>query len=200
MSQIVTTTSLAAYMNKTLVDAMAQRVVDAVNQWIENYTKRAWGETRTIIERYDWSTLIWLRHQDVQSIGYIKSGYPGQQQSTLDPTGYFLNELGRITLYLQSPRLYNPSQAYNDLLEIEYTYGVLEVPEDLAGAAHGVAAGFYNWAADGNKDVVAASVGSYRLEFAGKRPSNGGSGSGSTANNVTDVNWQIITSYVTRRQ
>jgi Group II intron, maturase-specific domain len=41
------------------------------------------------------------------------------------------------------------------------------VPEDLKLAALGLAAGFYNWVTNGQKEVSSAQVGSYRLQYVG---------------------------------
>lgn len=185
-------------MNKTLVSGVATQVVNAVNQYVENRTNRFWGGTTTLTERYDWAPRIWLHHQDVQSIGFIKLGYPGLLQSTLDTTSYFFNSLGRVTMYLQQPTQFNPSAVNNDLVQIQYTYGVATVPQDLFLATLGIAANFYNWATSGQKDIVATSVGSYRIETIGAVRSI--PGVPSPATNTSEANWQVIDSYRMRRQ
>lgn len=202
MSNIITLSDLAASMPTTTLNSpVATQVVAAVNQYIENRTNRCWGTTTTITERYDWAPRIWLHHQDVQSIGFIKLGYPGLTQSTLDSTSYLFNEYGRVTMYLMQPTQFNPSAVNNDLVQIQYTYGQTNVPEDLILAALGIAANFYNWAINGNKDVVAASVGSYRLEFSGAVRGAGGGANGDppASTSTNQVNWNIIDSYRMQR-
>lgn len=200
MSKIITVAGLQSYMSKnsSFKANIGKSVVDAVNAWIESRTHRSWGEITTITERYDWAPRIWLNHQDIVTDPgsmTVKFGYPNLQQSVLDSTSYFWNSLGRVTIYLQNPSAFNPSAVNNDLVEIQYSYGVLDVPEDLVLAALGVAAGFYNWSADNNqKDIVSTAVGTYRVQFAGAIRG----ALPNPAQNVADANWAIIESYCMR--
>jgi hypothetical protein len=195
MSSIINIDDLNSYMNKDLTAAVAQQVVDAVNAYIESKTGRCWGETKSVSERYDWSRSIWLKHQDIVSITSINTGYPGQVQDTYDPDGYYVNPLGRLTFY-SSP--WGPSvgtargAAYGDWLEVTYVYGVTEVPEDLILAALGIAAGFYNWASDGQREISSSQVGTYRVEYAGSRSS-------SNSDSTADANKAIVARYATKR-
>jgi len=209
MSNIINSTDLTAYLTASGVTSpnatIVGQVTGAVNKYIETRTHRFWGDTTQVSERYDWAPLIYLRHQDVQAIDSIVLGYPvqGASTSTLTADSYFCDSFGRVTMYLQTPMQFNPSAVNNDLVLITYTYGVLEVPEDLFNAALGVAGGFYNWSMNGQKDVVATSVGSYRLQFAGGTratidPDTGQSAL-NPAQNVSDLNWLIIDSYRMRR-
>ncbi len=209
MSQIFTASDLATYMNKTLVTGLATQVVDAINQWVETRTKRCWGDTVTVDERYDFKRLFWLRHQDIITINSIKVGWPGQTQNTVDPNAYYSNVLGRVTMFMPLINVpvgsggvggYNStSLLLNDYMDINYTYGAINVPEDLFLASLGIAAGFYNFAANGAQNVVAASVGSYRLEYIGAVRGISGPGAGNPAMNTADANWEVIESYKTRR-
>jgi hypothetical protein len=79
---------------------------------------------------------------------------------------------------------------FPEWLEVTYTYGVDEVPEDLKLAALAIAAGFYNWATNEQKEIVSAQVGSYRVSYGGSAQSGG-------TNN--DANWAVIKSYATKR-
>lgn len=206
MSKIITTTSLQAFMsqNGTLVASVAQQVVNSVNQWIETRTNRAWGELVTVTERYDWAPLIWLRHQDIDITAdtmTIQLGYPHLLQSPLDSTSFFWNEWGRVTMYLQSPGQFNISAVNNDLVEITYNYGVVDVPDDLVMAALGIAAGFYNWAVNGQKDIVSASVGTYRLEYLGRVRQTPAAGVAPDISlNTAQANWAIVDSYTMVKQ
>ncbi len=201
MSKIITSTEFSSYMKPTvIVDSLAQQIVSGVNGWVENYTNRCFGCTKTVTERYDWAPEIWLRHQDVsteEASMTIKLGYPHLQQSQLDNTSFFWNEWGRVTMYLQQPNEFNPSAVNNDLVEITYTYGLVEVPDDLKLATLGIAGDFYNWAVNGQKDVVATSVGTYRLEFIGATRSQ--TPKTNPALVKAQANWNVIESYRMQR-
>lgn len=203
MSQIINAADLNTYTNKTLVPGLANQVVDAVNQWIETRTKRCWGETKTVTERYDWKRTFWLRHQDVTEITSIKLGWPGQTQTTIASNSYWNNAFGRVTMFpsLIGPvgGINNTSMLLNDYMEVEYTYGVEVVPEDLFLATLGVATEFYNFAINGQQTVVAASVGSYRLEYIGAVRGTAGPGAQNPAINAAEANFQVIDSYRTQR-
>lgn len=194
MSTIITTADLATYSgNSSLDTGKADLVVAAVNAWIENATSRVWGETKQITERYDWSTLLWLNHQDIVSVDSIKMGFPGQTQETVDSSAYFFNKWGRVTMYFgwKYPR----STLNNDLLEIQYTYGVTAVPDDLKLAALAIADNYYHFADNGSKDVTAEQIGSYRLQYAGMRIAPTKDPSLVTS----DAMWNIVDSYSMRR-
>lgn len=201
---------------------VGQQVTDAVNQWVETYTNRCFGEIKTVVERYDWAPAIYLRHIDIveesddmdtPTTMSIQLGYPHLLQSALDSTSYFYNTWGRVTMYLQNPGEFNPSAVNNDLVEITYQYGYHAlgyqedgvtpiVPDDLATAALGIAAGFYNWATNGQKDIVGASVGSYRLQYIGGvrgTPDPNGGADPDLPMNREKQNWTIIDSYRMRR-
>lgn len=196
MSDIITTDDLANYMTpKTLIPQVASQVVSSMNAWVESRTNRVWGETATVVERHDWGRTLWLRHQDVIAISALKVGWPGQVQTTIDPTGYFLNPRGRVTMFWQVLSQPVSSPLYNDYVEVSYTHGVLSVPEDLKLAVLGVSAGFYNFATNGQKDVSSASVGSYKLEYGAKHliPTR-------KPETVTaEANWSIIDMYKMRK-
>jgi hypothetical protein len=147
MSSIISTSDLNSFTQKTLNGAVASHVVAAVNADIERVTHRCWDEIKTVTERYDYGNRLWLRHQDVQEVSSVNSGHPGTTPVEIDRDTYYCNGLGRLSFgtFLHGCR-------YPDLpewLEISYSYGVEDVPEDLKLAALGIAAGFYNWATNG---------------------------------------------------
>lgn len=199
MSNIITTSDLNSYMNKTLVSSVATSVVNAVNQWIETQTHRSFGETKQVTERYDWQPVTYLRHQDIVSVDQVTFGWPGDTTYTAPTDSYWSNQWGRLTLRTNMLNGFNfvQSRLYNDYMQVKYTYGVPTVPDDLKLAALGIAAGFYNWATNNQKDVVASQVGSYRLEYSG-RVRSGATGP-DPANSTSDANWQVIDSYRTQR-
>ncbi|GAP57985.1 hypothetical protein AHiyo1_09470 [Arthrobacter sp. Hiyo1] len=168
MSVIFTAADLNTYSGKTLQSGPAAEVTASVNAYIETQTHRCWGETKTVVERYDWGKTLWLRHMDVTAVTAIKVGWPGQIQTTLPSSSYFNNGWGRITLFwMLAGRPSSPSGYYNDYIEVSYSYGTTAVPADLKEAAMGVALGMYNWTIAGGKEIVATSVGSFRQEYSG---------------------------------
>lgn len=229
MSKIFTSSDLQAYMQSPANwnDAVGAQVTDSLNQWIDTYTHRCFGEIKTVTERYDWSPSIWLRHMDIKVPDNnpastvpmtIKLGYPHLQQSTLDSTSFFYNKWGRVTMYLQAPFEFNPSAVNNDLVEITYSYGYVDptlgtngyledgetpvVPDDLVMATLGIAAGFYNWATSNQRDIVAASIGTYRLQYLGAVRGAGsepGVRDSDFAINHDKQNWSVLDSYKMKR-
>ena len=198
MSTIITTTDLNNYTGKTLVSSISTQVVAAVNSWIDIYTHRAWGVGSTpisVTERYDWKSPLWLRHMDVIAVQTVKLGYPNVAQQTIASNGYFVNPEGRLTMYFSYSS--SISVRNNDLLEVTYTYGVLAVPDDLKLAALGIAATMYNYAKAGNQNIVASSVGSYRVQYAGSVRS--GSAGPNPAMNTAEAFYAVVDSYRMRR-
>lgn len=158
MSSIITPSDLNSYTPKTLNTAAAKQVLDAVNAYIERVTGRCWGDSVTVTEQYDYASRFWLRHQDVQAVNSVKSGCPGGDLVDIDDTDYYFSPLGRLTFSSYPRRSHYAQLAGNQLI-----YGVDEVPEDLKLGALGIAAGFYNWADGGQKEVSVTQVGSYRV-------------------------------------
>lgn len=197
MSKIITTTELAEYLGLTLDEPRTALIVNAVNQYVESLTNRCFGETKTVTEEYDFGKTLWLRHQDVTAITSIQAGFTGQTLQTIDATGYRFNKQGRVTMFWTGGAG-SGSSYYNDYLHVQYTYGQVDVPDDLKEAALGVAAGYYNWAKAGGKEIVSSSVGSYRIETAGAIR-----GSSSTTPtpwmNAAEAHFMTIKGYATQR-
>jgi hypothetical protein len=127
-----------------------------------------WGETVQVTEVYDWDSTLRLNNMDIVSIQSITLGWPSITQVTTIPSnGYFFNKYGRVTLLWRLLGTFEPTPFHNDYITVEYTYGNATVPQDLFEAALGFATQFYNWAIAGGHGIVASSVGSFRLEFAG---------------------------------
>jgi uncharacterized phiE125 gp8 family phage protein len=190
MSSIITPAQLNNYLGKTLPDGVASLITDGVNQYIETKTSRVWGETKTIIERYNWGRTLWLRHQDVTEITSIKVGWPGQAQTTIDPSGYFLNSLGRVTMLWQSTARPNGSSLYNDYIEVTYSYGSTDVPADLVQAALALASRAYTKSTQGEQEAMQQRVGSFELKFQQKIPGTAPEPGSPEA---------VVASYATRR-
>lgn len=168
MSAVVQLSDLSAYTGKDLAaDAKAAQVVAAINQWILNYTGRSFGATVVITgEVHDYKPVVWLDHQDVQSVQSLKIGYPTQTQQTLAVGNYYVNEYGRLTLNRSGADI--PSRGNYDLVTVDYTYGKAIVPPDLQLAALGLAADFYNDTGSSQGAITMAMVGQYRLQYSGK--------------------------------
>jgi hypothetical protein len=188
MSKIITSEDLSDYMGKTLVNGRAEPVVNAVNQWIESRTGRCWGETKQETRRFGYKRTIWLRRMDIVSIDSVETGIPGQTQDAVSADSYYLDDLGAVNLGSFGN---SPFANIRDYIGITYTYGKVEVPDDLKLAALGIAAGYYNWATEGNKEIVSTSVGSYRVEYSGR--------GNSQAKTTSDANFAIVESYKVRR-
>lgn len=196
MSEIITTNDFEEYMlPKVLLPSLSKSVVNAMNAWVENHTNRCWGETKTITERYDWGKTLRLRKMDITAINSVKVGWPGQQQTTLDPSGYFFNVRGRVTMFWQALGYSSMSPLYNDYLEVNYTYGVKEVPEDLKLAVLGIAGGFYNFSINGQNDLTSTSVGSYKVQYGNRAKIPERKPETVTA----EANWVIVDSYSMKR-
>lgn len=209
MSKIFSSAELDTYMvGVTLNAGLRDQVVAAVNEWIENRTHRCFGEIKTITdENHGWSNSVWLDHMDVVSITSMSLGWPGQSQTTVQSSAYFFNRQGRVTCFSNANQ--NISRLYNDYMHVTYTYGYDRlgyaadgvtpiVPDDLKLAALSIAAGLYNYAANGNQQVVAAAVGSYRLQYIGSVRGTS-SGALNPAGNISESHWATVDSYVMKR-
>lgn len=169
MSSVITTSEYQAYTDTTTDNDTI--IVAAVNAYIERVTKRSWGATVTTTETHDYAPTIFLRHMDVTTVTSVKHGYDDDQQTLTANTDYRWNSLGRLTLSYSRSSLY---PAHRDWIEVAYTYGVTEVPDDLKLAALALAKDFGDYSTNSG-DVSSASIGSYRLEFKrGTTSSTGG--------------------------
>lgn len=168
MSAVLDITDLSTYTKKDLsTDSKAAQVVAAVNAWIFNYTGRVFGATAVVTnEVHDYKPVIWLDHQDVQSIQAIRIGYPNMNPQSIPAGNYFVNEYGRVMLNMGGVDL--PSKGNYDLIGVDYTYGKANVPDDLKLAALGLAADFYNDTGSSAGAITMAMVGQFRLQFNGK--------------------------------
>ncbi|SIS11386.1 hypothetical protein [Williamsia sterculiae] len=193
MSSIISVEDLNTYAGKQLSDGIAAQAVNAANQYVETVTHRVWGETRTVTnERYDLSTSLWLRQMDVVSVDGLTFGRPGTPQSTVDQSAWYYEGAGRINLLG-----YGASGGYGPgYVGVSYTYGVAEVPDDLVQATLAIAIGLYNYASAGGRDIVATSIDSYRVQYAGSVRSSGLGGAAPTSQN--DLNMSVIKSYAKR--
>ncbi|WP_241473770.1 hypothetical protein [Mycolicibacterium neoaurum] len=189
MSQIISTTLLKD-INPAIKDTIAALVADGINAWVENLTSRSWGDQRTVTERYNAKSVVWLNHMDVVNVVSVKTGYPQQDQTTLESSDYHWTQEGRLVL-----GGYDSYRSRVSYIEVEYVYGVPDdqIPMDLKMAAVGMALGYVEWLNNSGRNVSRAQVGSYTLEFAGSvatDPTKGGT--------VTrDI--EVVKSYAMRR-
>jgi hypothetical protein len=165
---IITVTDLGTYMNKPLAsDTKAAQVVAAINAWVHNFTGRQFGTPIIATgEKHDYKPVIWTNHQDVISIEATRIGYPNQVAQTIPIGNYYFNEFGRIVLNPGGIDL--PSRGNYDLLELDYTYGVATVPDDLKIAALALAADTYNDTGASTGAITMAMVGQMRFSYAQK--------------------------------
>jgi hypothetical protein len=202
MSTIFTEAELAAYMGLTLKETAGGQVTAAVNGWIENHTGRVWGQVATVVERYDYKPKgFFLRQMDITGITQIKLGWPNQpaDPTVINPSSYYWNEFGRVTMLSPFANTVNSTtRFFNDLVEVTYTHGVIPVPDDLKLAALGIAAVMYRFAINGQQNIVATSVGSYRVETIGAVRGTGSAGP-NPAMNTAEANYMIVDSYVKPR-
>lgn len=205
MSKIITATELNSYTSKTLDSAVAGFIVDALDGYVDRETSRSFGELQTVTETYDYRGLIWLRHMDITEIVSVKLGFPGQSPYEVPADGYRFNPLGRLRL---NGRTIDAPVSYDeiDYVEVTYKYGFTKlgytdspantaprVPADLKHAALAIAAGFYNYATEGQREVLAASIDGYREEYAGRTDQ------ASSGKNTRDSHFSVISGYAMQR-
>lgn len=162
MSQIITKSDLTG-INAAINDALGALVADGINDMIENMTSRSWGEVKTVTERYNASGVIWLNHMDITAVTSVKTGYPQQDQETLESSSYHWTPDGRLEL-----GGYTGYSTRANYVEVTYSYGVAKekIPYDLKMAAVGIALSYADWLKNSGKTVNRAQSGSYMLEFA----------------------------------
>ena len=193
MSTIITLEQLKS-VNPAVNDALGALVVAAVNEWIENTTSRCWGEQKSVTELYDASGVVWLRHMDVSAVSSVKIGYPNRTRTERASDSYSWSKDGRLILsYSRSTAL--PPSIY-DQIEVAYTYGREDVPDDLVLAALGLAGGYYDYVQNGSREVTRAQVGSYTLQFAAAGSASNGAGENGSS---VSRDWQVIKAYAMRR-
>lgn len=194
MSKIATTQDLSTYAKgATLDEALAQQVVSAVNAYVENYTHRVWGETKSFTEHLSYAYDFFLKKQDIAALTSIKLGYPGQTQRTLtENTDFWWQPWGEVTVlgYYASGMPYGMPKNY---VEVTYTSGVEDVPDDLKFAALGIAYEMYQDALAGGKRVSEVQVGSYRINYSNRTPGPNGQ------DESTKSNFDVLDRYRQRR-
>ena len=158
---IITIEDLSAYSGATLDTNRAQDIVNAVNQWVSDYTGRFFGEVREVTEAFDYAPAIFLSHIDVQSVDSVK--LYGQ-----DITGNILANRATGRIVLRATPLGNnlgaTFQGY-DAIEVTYKSGMANVPLDLKNACLQLAMDNYNRKDGKDANVTSASLGSYHLTF-----------------------------------
>lgn len=158
MSKIITAADLADYMQKDIAgETRAATIVNSINQWVENYTGRIWGEIKALKETFDYAPEVMLKTEDITEITSAK--VYGEAK-----TDYKLNrDTGRLVLSDGRQNVYDRS-AY-DAIEVEYKAGNLEVPVDLKLATLQLATDNYNRRDGEGADVLSESAGTYKVTF-----------------------------------
>lgn len=181
MSTIITVADLSGYYGKDLSeDARAQSVVDSVNSWIEAYTGRVFGETKTITETHDYEPVIFLNYVDIGEIIYLKAF-----GESLPEARYGLSkETGRVLLGFEPKR---SSRGFYDAVEVQYTTGITTVPAELKNAALQIASDNYNRTDNSGSDISSESVGGYSVSYGGNTNATSGTNLASGAQSpITD--------------
>lgn len=178
---LITIQDLSDYNNGSISisDAKAIKVVSSVNQWIESYTGRIWGRQEEITETLDYAPVIFLSKMDVTDISSIKVF-----DNVVDVSNVRWNKFGRILLSYAKPAY---SAVGFDSVEVVYTSGVEEVPEDLKMAALQLASDFY-YSVGTNTNITSASVGGYSLSFGGSSNSGSDSNGGKNGSYLSVLN------------
>jgi hypothetical protein len=169
MSEVITTDDLQDYLGSGVVidAARAQQVVDAVNASIERMTGRVWGATRTATEVYDYQPVLFLKQMDVISVSSVS-----RNDTALQASSYKFRSTGRLILSSYEGRF----RPHYDEISVTYTYGNIDVPEDLKLAALSLAADAYNYVdEDGSQgEVTEEQIGSLRYKYASGQDSSVG--------------------------
>ncbi|PPG60264.1 hypothetical protein [Rathayibacter sp. AY1C5] len=166
MSQLITVTELKGYLDEEVNAVQAALAVNAVNEYVESETGRSWGEILSGTETHDYASVIFLRHQDVITATDVEVN-----GSTLGDDAYSISDTGRLVL----SAVRSGFRAERSAVRVTYTYGVLFPPADLKLAALALAADFYNYVGDGQKEVTSEGIGSMRLTYStGKDTATGG--------------------------
>jgi hypothetical protein len=167
MSSIITADDLTNYLSDLEIDpSLAGTLSAAANQIVESRTNRYWGGTVQVTEHKWVDPIVYVDHVDLDmSPGSltILQGLPYQEDVTVDASTFWWTPWGEIRpqiMFLMSPVVF-----IGPMLQITYTHGVQEVPDDLKAATLAMAGGFYRWAANAQQDVIAAQIDTWRVQL-----------------------------------
>lgn len=186
MSAIITLNDFKNYIGtEDINEERATQIIDGINSWVEAYTGRVWGETKTITDTLDFEPVVFLSHIDIKSVTSVKAF--GQ---TLTQDNYKLNPTtGRLLLSRRAERKYSRDRF--DQVEVVYSSGIDTIPADLKTAVLQLTAQNYNRRDDKDANVTSESLGSYSVSYGdstgsvSESSSAGGSAGGN--NSIMDV-------------
>ena len=167
---VITIQQLGDYLGLDLTeDKKAKLIVDAVNDWVEAYTGRVFGEIREVLAKLDYEPVVFLPHIDITEISEVKIG-----ETVV--TGYRWNDTGRVVLS-KSGRTISGQRSRYDMVAVRYKTGTTAalVPSAVTMAALQLAGNNFNQ--QGTEQVSQASVGGYSLSFGGGSGGSNGTGS-----------------------
>lgn len=155
-------------LSDTSQDSYLGDLLDWISDWINTYCKRSFAAepiavTNEVHDLVD-NNKVWLSNTDIKSVTSVQIGQSAPF-TTLDPTAYDWNKLGRLVIYTfpysfpDLPRQVN-SDFFLDYVQVSYTYGGDGVPKAIEGAAVEAAAKVYR-----NTHVQREEIGDYKIMY-----------------------------------
>lgn len=158
---IITLQDLKSYSGiADMDDNKAQAVVDGVNQWVEDYTGRIFGEIKDVTDVFDYAPTVFLSHVDIQEITSVKVYGEDVTTETLCN-----RTTGRVVIRKYGGFAINISRAGYDAIEVVYKTGMMTVPTDLKTATLQLAMDNYNRKDGKDANITSASVGGYSVTY-----------------------------------
>lgn len=193
MSKIITLDDLKEYIGTELDNEnRATLICESINEWIEAYTGRVWGETKTFTDTLDYEPVVFLSHIDITKVSEVKTF--GNIE-----TGYRVDKTtGRLLLNAYGERKY--SRGDFDQVEVTYTTGVEVVPSLLKTTALQLASDNYNRQDGKDANVASESVGGYSVTYGATNSLlNGSNGSSNGVSNAINSVMAVLNYYRLRR-
>ena len=160
MSAIITLNDFKNYIGtQDINQERATTIVNGINGWVEAYTGRVWGETKTFTDTLDFEPVVFLTHIDIQTITKVEVF-----GIELSEGEYKVNkQTGRMLLDRTAERKYSRDDF--DQVVITYTSGVATIPADLKQAVLQLTADNYNRRDDTDANVSSESLGGYSVAY-----------------------------------
>lgn len=182
MSTIITLSDFKNYIGtQDINDDRATQIIAGINQWVESYTGRIWGEVREVNDDLDFEPVVFLSHIDITQVKEVKLF-----GTTLTEDEYKVDKVtGRLLLSKLAERKY--SRDYFNQVQVKYMSGNGTVPLDLKDAVLKLTADNYNRRDDKDANVTSERLGSYSVSYGGSA-STSESGSSNSANPANGLN------------
>ena len=149
-------------------------IIAAVNDWVESYTGRIFGESKTFTKRIDYDPVIFLPHMDIQAISSLKI-------NGVEMTNYKWESSGRIVLSL-SGKSYSGNRRDYGRVEVTYASQYAGDPSVIPAMVKLAAMQLVsdNENKEGTQEITQASTGGYSVSTgSGSGGGSGGSQGGS---------------------